>query len=126
MIRYAFLAQLDPPAPFVNVVVRNLATGAELRDLPAQLDTAADRTVLPESLVGLLGLPQVGTLKLGGFGGATFTLPVYPILLGLHDLPAQPFKVAAHAEESWILLGRDVLNSFRVLLDGPQLALEIG
>jgi hypothetical protein len=25
MIRYAFLAQLDPPAPFVNVVLRNPA-----------------------------------------------------------------------------------------------------
>jgi hypothetical protein len=126
MIRYAFLAQLDPPAPFVNVVLRNPATGAELRDLPAQLDTAADRTVLPDSLVKSLVLPQVGAMKLGGFGGATYTLPVYAVLLGLHDLPARPFKVAAHAEESWVLLGRDVLNAYRVLLDGPQLALEIG
>ena len=51
---------------------------------------------------------------------------VYAVLLGLHDLPTRPFKVAAHTEESWILLGRDVLNAYRVLLDGPQLALEIG
>jgi hypothetical protein len=121
MIRYAFLRELHPPAPFVNP-----ATGAELRDVPAQLDTAADRTVLRESLVKSLSLPQVGNMKLGCFGGATYTLPVYAILLGVHDLPIQPFKVAAHAEESWVLLGRDVLNSFRVLLDGPQLALEIG
>jgi hypothetical protein len=126
MIRYAFLSQLDPPAPFLNVVLRNPASGAELRDLPAQLDTAADRTVLPEPLVKSLALPQVGIMKIGGFGGVTYTLPTYAVLLGLHDLPAQPFKVAAHAEESWILLGRDVLNSYRVLLDGPQLALEIG
>ncbi len=126
MIRYAFLAQLDPPAPFVNVVLRNPATGTELRDLPAQLDTAADRTVLPESMVRSLDLPQVGTMKFGGFGGVMHTLPVYAVLLGLHDLPIQPFKVAAHTEESWILLGRDVLNAYRVLLDGPQLALQIG
>jgi hypothetical protein len=126
MIRYAFLSQLDPPAPFVNAVLRNPANGAELRDFPAQLDTAADRTVLPESLVKSLGLPQVGTMKLAGFGGATYTLPVYVVLLGLHDLPIRPFKVAAHTEESWVLLGRDVLNSYRVLLDGPKLALEIG
>jgi hypothetical protein len=126
MIRYAFLSQLEPPAPFVNVVLRNPASGAELRDLPAQLDTAADRTVLPESLVKSLALPQVGIMKIGGFGGVTYTLATYAVLLGLHDLPAQPFKVAAHAQESWILLGRDVLNSYRVLLDGPQLALEIG
>src|SRR5262245_13492223 len=126
MIRYAFLTQLSPPAPFVNVVLRNPATDIELRDLPAQLDTAADRTVLPESLVRSLALPQVGAMKFGGFGGVTYTLPVYAVLLGLHDLPAQAYKVAAHAEESWILLGRDVLNSYRVLLDGPELALQIG
>ena len=126
MIRYAYLPQLNPPAPFINVVLQNPVDGTELRNLPAQLDTAADRTILPGTLVKALGLPQVGTVRLGGFGGATFTLPVYAVNLGLHDLPVRLLKVAAHSEESWILLGRDVLNSFRVLLDGPQLALEIG
>jgi hypothetical protein len=126
MIRYAFLAQLDPPAPFVNATIRHPVTGVERRDLPAQLDTAADRTVLPAALVGSLGLPQVGMMRLAGFGGATYDLPVYAVLLGLHDLPIRPFKVAAHAEEFWILLGRDVLNAYRILLDGPELALEIG
>jgi hypothetical protein len=125
MIRYAFLSQLDPPAPFVNVVLRNPANGVELRDQAAQLDTAADRTVLPEFLVKSLSLPQVGTMRFGGFGGITYNLPVYAVLLGLHDFPIRAFKVAAHSEESWILLGRDVLNSYRILLDGPQRALEI-
>jgi hypothetical protein len=55
-----------------------------------------------------------------------YTLPVYAVMLGLHDLPVQSFKFAAHAEEAWVLLGRDVLNAHRILLDGPRLALEIG
>jgi len=126
MIRYAYLPQLNPPAPFINVVLQNPVDGTELRNLPAQLDTAADRTILPGTLVKALGLPQVGTVHLGGFGGVTFTLPVYAVNIGLHDWTVRLIKVAAHSEESWILLGRDVLNSFRVLLDGPQLALEIG
>jgi hypothetical protein len=126
MIRYAFLTQLNPPAPFVNIVVRNPANGDELRDIPAQMDTAADRTIVPEALVKDLGLAQVGTIKLGGFGGASYTLAVYAILLGLHGLPLRPLKVAAHTEEPWVLLGRDFLNSYRILLDGPQLTLEIG
>jgi hypothetical protein len=125
MIRYAFLTQLDPPAPFVNVVLRNPVNNAELRDVPAQLDTAADRTIVPESLVRSLSLPQVGAAKLGGFGGVSYTLPVFAALLGLHDLPVRPIKVAAHSEELWILLGRDVLNGFRIVLDGPRLTLEI-
>jgi hypothetical protein len=126
MIRYGYQRQLQPPAPFVKVLLRNPASGVELRDLPAQIDTAADRTVLPDATVKALGLPQVGIMSFAAFGGVTFSLPVYAVLLGLHDLPAQPVKVAAHANEPWLLLGRDVLNSNRVLLDGPQLVLEIG
>ena len=96
-----------------------------MRNVPAQLDSAADRTILPESVVKSLSLPQVGTVKLGGFGGVTYTLPTYAVLLGLHDMPIKAFKFAAHMGESWVLLGRDVLNSYRILLDGPELALEI-
>jgi hypothetical protein len=126
MIRYPYLPQIQPPTPFVNVVVRNPATGVELRDLAAQLDTAADRSVLPDSVAKSLALPQVGTMQFGGFGGVTYSLPVFAVLLGIQNLPPQPFKVTAHAGESWILLGRDVLNLHRIVLDGPQLAVEIG
>src|SRR5262245_45737149 len=125
MIRYAFLTQLEPPAPFVHLILRNQVSGAEVRDVPAQLDTAADRTVLRESLVRTLTLPQVGNIKLGGFGGVTYTLPVYAVVLGVHDFATQTLKVASHSEESWVLLGRDVLNRFRIVLDGPRLALEL-
>ena len=61
----------------------------------------------------------------GGFGGMTFSLPVYAVFLGIHDLPVQPLQVTAHSEENWILLGRDVLNGYPILLDGPRLAVEI-
>jgi hypothetical protein len=38
----------------------------------------------------------------------------------------QKVVLIAHAEEPFILLGRDVLNQHRLLLDGPGLAFEIG
>ena len=79
-------------------------------------------TVVPASS-GAEGLER---LVDGSFGGVIHSLPVYAVLLGIHDLPAPPFKVTADAEESWVLLGRDVLNAHRLLLDGPHLGLEIG
>ena len=42
------------------------------------------------------------------------------------ESPPQTLEVVASAGEAWILLGRDVLNTHRLVLDGPQLALEIG
>ena len=126
MIRYTYLSQLQPPAPFVNVTLRNPVTGAEQRDVPAQLDCAADRTLLPESIAKALALPQIGTIPIGGVGGFAQAMPSYPVEVKIHNLPAIVIEVVASPGESWVLLGRDVLNAHRILLDGPQLALEIG
>ena len=66
MIRYRYNSQVQPPAPFVYVALRNPADGVELRDVPAQVDSAADRTVLPDAVVHALGLPQMGTMLSAG------------------------------------------------------------
>jgi len=125
-IRYGYHRQLQPPAPFVNVTLRHPFSGATVRDFPSQVDCGADRTVLPEELAQALGLPQVGTLGIAGLGGGIQSMHSFAVLLGIHDLPLQPVEVVTSTGEEWILLGRDVLNAHRILLDGPRLALEIG
>lgn len=125
MIRYRYTKQLTPPAPFVYVSVQCTATGASVTDQPAQIDTGADRSVLPKQLVTRLGLAEDGRAMFQGFGGEIVELPLY--LVEIHVLGLRPLLVRAvlGAAESHILLGRDVLNAHRVFLDGPQLALEV-
>jgi hypothetical protein len=50
MIRYAYNRQVEPPAPFVHVTLRRPGQDQASEELPAQIDTAADRTVIPGSL----------------------------------------------------------------------------
>lgn len=121
-----YLSQLQPPAPFVYVTLRNPVTGAEQRHVPAQLDCAADRTLLPESVVQALALPPIGTILIGGVGGIVQSMVSYPVEVGIQTLAPFTVEVVASPGEPWVLLGREVLNLHRVLLDGPQLALEIG
>ncbi len=125
MIRYSYQTQLRPPAPFVYVTLRNPVTGAEERDVPAQLDSAADRTVVPVAFALALALPQIGTISIGGVGGFVQTMPSYPVQIAIHNLPAALVEVVASDGEAWILLGRDVLNAHRIHLDGPGLFVEI-
>jgi hypothetical protein len=73
-----------------------------------------------------LGLLPLDELRVGGFGGQVFLLLTYRVQLGIHQLPPVMIEAIAHAEEPLVLLGRDVLNQYRLLLDGPQLFLEIG
>jgi hypothetical protein len=108
------------------VRLQNPVTGNELRGVPAQLDCAGDRTLIPEALAYKLGLPQLGTLTIGGVGGLQQVMPTYPLLLGIHDLAPHTIEAVASSGESWVLLGRDILNAYPLLLDGPKLALEIG
>ena len=60
---------------FVYVTLRNPISGSEQRDVPAQVDSAADRTLLPDSVVRSLSLPQIGSIPIGGVGGVIQTMP---------------------------------------------------
>ena len=125
MIGYAYNTQIYPPAPFVLLTLRHPVTGVELSAVPAQIDSAADRTVLPLSIAEAMNLEPIGNVLIGGVGGTIAAMPTYAVLLGVHTLPERLIEVIAHSEESWVLLGRDVLNSLRIVLDGPQSVLEI-
>ena len=126
MIRYRYNRQIAPPAPFIHVTLRCVETDKEINELPAQLDTAADRTVLPGNCVEELGLLPLDELPIEGFGGQVFLLRTYRVQLSIHQSLPVMIEAIAHAQEPFVLLGRDVLNQYRLLLDGPQLLLEIG
>lgn len=125
MIRYRYTNQLNPPAPFVNVSVICPTTGSRVANMPAQVDSAADRTVLPGQVVESLALVEDGRAFFQGFAGELVELPIFLVEMQLHDFPPLVLRAALGEREPHILLGRDFLNRFRLVLDGPELALEI-
>jgi len=46
MIRYKYNQQVSPPAPFVHVTISRPNDETSVRDLPAQIDTAAEMTMI--------------------------------------------------------------------------------
>jgi hypothetical protein len=123
VIRYKYAA-LDPPAPMIHVEVRDPTGGGSADREAALIDHGADRTVIPVELVRAIDLPSAGLRTFKGFGSDEMELHVYAVEIILRDRP--PVQIEAiHGEgEPYILLGRDVLNRFKIL-DGPGLALEI-
>ena len=47
MIRYNYNRQINPPAPFVHVTIERPAFDGATVEIPAQIDSAADITVIP-------------------------------------------------------------------------------
>ena len=125
MIRYLYNRQFTPPAPLIHVTLRCPISGTEIANLPAQLDTAADRTVIPANYVAQLAIVRVRELSIEGLGRNVRLMPTYVIQVGIHDYPPKAIEALADNDEPFVLLGRDILNQYRILLDGPKLALEI-
>jgi hypothetical protein len=125
VIRFRYVDHLQPPAPFLIVSLRCEATGTQVDGQAAIIDPAADRTIFPETLVRTLGLVADGMLHFQGFTSAVVELPVYMVELRIHDFPPLSIRVALGEREPFIILGRDVLNAYRILLDGPQQIVDI-
>jgi predicted aspartyl protease len=119
-------ANEDPPSPFVLVIVSRVGGAQPTRDLPGKVDTGADRTIIPAVLAEQLALREVGRVQFSGLGGSVSELPIYEVQLVIRDLPPITVEVAASEGEPHVLLGRDVLNRYKIVLDGPNGKLEIG
>jgi predicted aspartyl protease len=125
MSRYRYNQQIVPPAPFVYVTIEQPVAGGLSLESPAQLDTAADASVIPLRLAEALGLEQLGELPAIGVDGRPATLATFLVRIGIRDYPARTAEVFASQHEPYVLLGRDLLNRFRIVLDGPNLLLDI-
>jgi predicted aspartyl protease len=125
MIRYTYNQQLSPPAPFVHVTIRPPERGFAVSDLPALLDTAADITVIPTRVAEQLHLVPLDETPIGGFDGRVSWVSTFLVQLELRQSTPRVIRGVASRDEPYVLLGRDVLNDHRVVLDGPGLRLEI-
>lgn len=125
MVRFKYNQQLFPPAPLALVQVLDSAGVAHPSVWPAQIDTGADRTVIPSSLVEELQLPKLDEAEVESLDGVAAIMSTYSVTLRIHDLAAVTVEALCAKGDRIILLGRDVLNHFRITLDGPRQALSI-
>jgi len=112
----------SPPAPTANIKLRNPDTLETVSRVPMLLDTGSDITLLPLSYCRLIGIEPSTTdfLRLVGFD-RTISVAYYIRLelIFLNKLFRGNFLVYDEAEG---IIGRDILNKFSILFDGPELA----
>jgi predicted aspartyl protease len=110
----------DPPAPVAYVTLRNPATGVLLSEVPMLIDTGADATFLPSNAVEQLG---IGTEKDSDFEVQVFDGEIKRVKLAKLELYFLGKKFAGEyllIDRTVGILGRNILNNIRILLDGPR------
>lgn len=125
MTVFRYNNSFDPPAPLVYVTLRHPQQDLEVADVPGQIDTACDRTSVPRAFIERLGLIPLREIQVAGFENRIYSLSTYYVQVAIKGHSFLPLEVAAGESEAIVLVGRDVLNHFKLTLDGPQLKMEI-
>jgi predicted aspartyl protease len=124
MVFTRYYSGCTPPAPFVNVDLVHPSNPAATAQKSAQVDSGADRTLIPEDVAKQLGLLRVGDVQILGITGAVQTVSLFQVKLLIGPY-AITLKVATHTADQFVVLGRDVLNLFYLRLNGPDQTLSI-
>jgi predicted aspartyl protease len=119
--RFAYDRGLEPPAPVVPVRISG-PDGEDALVTTMLVDTGADCTLVSVALARRLGLPRIDVVTVSGVGGARKQASVHAAVVELGKLRLL-IRAVAFAEEA--ILGRDVLNQIRVVLDGPGLEIAV-
>lgn len=114
---------VDPPALFVEVIIAHPVTG-EQRTISAKLDTAADISTIPAEICKALGLIESASVSVEGYDGTVTALPIYIVAFELPAVMNLNLQVIA-IPETYMLIGRDVLNRLYAKLNGPALNFEL-
>lgn len=115
-------SQFDPPAPVAIVSLRAPSNDNAITDVPMLIDSGADLTLIPEKSVAELNVEfdEDHTYELEGFDGRkVMALTVQLELIFLRRTFRGRF-VIVNSQSG--ILGRNILNHFALLLDGPRLS----
>lgn len=114
-----------PPAPRLDIRLIAQPHETVVGPVSAFVDTGADATIVPLHIIRQLRAGVVTFKTIRGYTGSKRTVRTYlvDIEIGVFALPG--IEVVGDDAAEDILLGRDVLNKLRVLLDGPGQRSEV-
>ncbi len=112
----------SPPAPVARVTIRNPNASKSVTGVPLLIDTGADATLIPHAILPFLDILEDAIERteysLMGFDGT-----LSPALLVRVELEFLGRRLAGEyllTETNYGVMGRDVLNFFRIVFDGPR------
>jgi len=117
-------SSFNPPAPVADVVIANPVRRTRRRVLRGKLDSGADTTAIPERLVSQLGLMPRAHIWTRGFDGTYSRRPVFYVRLRLEGFDLPSVRCIA-VDRTTVLVGRNVLNRFILILDGKNQTFDL-
>jgi len=116
---HQYLKSYQPAMPAVEIWLGYPEESLSMGPLVAIIDSGADSTIVPQDLLDQLGAPFSDTARLRSHWGEWREISLFTVDIGLDNLHLPAMEVVGDEEGDEIILGRNVLNRLKLLLDGP-------
>lgn len=120
---YNYNRQIDPPAPFVNIVVQSPKARTIFVNNPALIDPGAGCSVITPQMAEQLQPPRTGTIHVSGYKGKGEFTALYRVNIEIHNWVFREVEVII-GDDNYAIIGRDILNHFDLRLNGIDGKLE--
>ena len=120
---YPYSTEFRPAAPVLVVEFLSLLPGRRIEVL-ALVDSGSDLTVIPDNIASRLALNKTGSTAARGLHGSPSEHSVFSVRVTVRG-EETVYARAITWERDYALLGRNVLNHWKVVLDGPAAMLSI-
>lgn len=125
ILTFEYNSNYYPSAPFVDIVVDGYDLDKSPVQISAFVDSGADGTMLPYDVLQAIGAEYEDTVLLRGIGGGTQRLDRYTVRIHIGSHAVQSVSAVAMRADSESIVGRDVLNSLIVTLNGLAWVTEV-
>ena len=109
----------EPSALVIPAVLAGVVRSRPQVRLSALIDTGSDITAVPETAVTRLRLYAVGRIEVEGVHAHVETVEIYTVQLSIADLRIREMEVIP-TKQPFVILGRDWLETYYLLLNGPE------
>lgn len=117
--------RFSPSAPLVPVVLAKLADVTRTDILEALIDTGADISVAPLSLLERIGASEMIETRLITQWGDVHPVTLYLVDMQVGQVHLPGVYVAGDPFAEGVVLGHNVLNKLPLFLDGPAQRTEL-
>lgn len=124
-MKFRYSRNYYPAAPMVDVIFIAAAEQERVGPLPAMVDSGADGTIVPIQYLDEIQAPPTVEMVMRSQWGERRRVLLYLVDVQIGDVTLPGIEVVGDEESDEVILGRDVLNHLRVLLNGPAETVDV-
>jgi len=125
MAQFLYDSSYNPSAPVMTIGIGLPDEENPRQQVQALIDTGADATMVAKWILTEIGARSVGRKFLRGVTGNRELVGIYLVVIHMPTGISYGIRAVATDGSNEVILGRDVLNQWRITLDGPGEIVEI-